>query len=161
MAKQKNKGYILVEAMVAITIIVTGLLGIFALLSQSLSLNRVIADRYVAAYLAAEGVEVVKNIIDNNIINGRAWNSGFADGDYEIDYQSASLGALQGRSVKFNGDSGRYGYADGDPTRFFRIIKIELLGGGEEIKINSVVNWKSRGEADFEINLEDRFFNWR
>ena len=61
-----TKGYVLVESVVAMTIVVVGLLGIFSLLSQSLSLNRVVGDRYVGTYLAAEGIEVVKNIIDNN-----------------------------------------------------------------------------------------------
>ncbi len=145
----------------AITIIVVGLLGIFSLLSQSLGLNRVVADRYVSSYLAAEGIEVVKNLIDNNIINNRAWNAGFNNGDFELAYNSVSLQPVEGKSLSFDKDNGRYGYGEGEPTRFFRTIRIELLGGGEEIKVNSVVRWISRGEADFEVDLEDRFFNWR
>lgn len=158
---KKNRGYIMVEALVAITIIVVGLLGIFALLSRSLSLNRVVADRYVGTYLAAEGIEIVKNLIDNNVINGRPWNTGISNGEFEVDYDDLSLGAVTGENLKFDPDTGRYDYSGGEQTRFARIINIELLGGGDEIKANSIVKWISRGEARFETNLEDRFFNWR
>lgn len=156
---RNNRGYILVEALVAITIIVVGLLGIFALLSRSLSLNRVVADRYTAAYLAVEGVEIIKNIIDNNLVNGRAWNTGLANGQFEVDYDDLALQAFANRPFQFN--DGRYGYITGQPTRFIRRIDVGFLGGGEEIKVNSVVSWVGRGDASFEINLEDRFFNWR
>ncbi|MFH1759098.1 MAG: hypothetical protein ABH822_00875 [Patescibacteria group bacterium] len=156
-----KNGYILVESVVAMTIVVVGLLGIFSLLSQSLSLNRVVGDRYVGTYLAAEGIEVAKNIIDNNIVNSRPWNAGFSNGSFEVDFDSLSLESNLNRYIKLDSPNGRYGYRDGADTRFKRTIKIELLGSGEEIKVNSVVKWLSRGEADFKVDLEDHFFNWR
>ncbi|MEK7182766.1 MAG: prepilin-type N-terminal cleavage/methylation domain-containing protein, partial [Patescibacteria group bacterium] len=57
-------GQTLVELMIAMSVMSVGLLGVFAVLSQSLGLNRVVANQYVAANLAAEGIEVVKNIAD-------------------------------------------------------------------------------------------------
>ena len=72
---RKNKGYILIEAIIAITIAVVGLLGIFSLLSRSLSLNRVVADRFVASYLVAESIEIVKNLVDNNRFSHRLFQS--------------------------------------------------------------------------------------
>ena len=54
----------MVEAMVAMSVIVIGLLGVFALSSNSISLNRVAADRYIAVNLANEGIELVKNLIE-------------------------------------------------------------------------------------------------
>ena len=159
-----NKGYILMEALVAMTIVAVGLLGIFSLLSRSLSLNRVVSDRYVAAYLSAEGIELVKNKIDNNVINRRAWNSGITDGDFEIDaYGNLDLNRVNGSQaslLRFDNDKGSYAYAGDKVTRFRRKVNIKLLGGGDELRVRSIVSWVGRGEADFEVVLEARFFNY-
>lgn len=147
--------------MIAITIVLVGLLGIFALLSRSLSLNRVVADRFVAAYLAAEGVEIVKNIVDNNVLSARPWNSDLQNGDYEADYRSSSLDNNQDRQLGFNQQTGVYGYGEPTSTNFKRLIRIETSGDGEEMVVKSKVNWITRGGGRFEINLEDHLFNWQ
>jgi len=152
------------EALVAMTIVAIGLLGIFSLLSRSLSLNRVVSDRYIAGYLSAEGIELVKNKIDNNVINRRAWNAGITNGDFEIDpYGNLTLNSISGRQaslLRFNSGNGRYSYAGDQVTRFRRRINIQLLGGGDELRVTSKVSWLGRGDSDFEVSLEDRFFNY-
>ena len=152
------------EAMVAMTIVAVGLLGIFSLLSRSLSLNRVVADRYVAAYLAAEGIELVKNKIDNNAINRRAWNAGITNGDFEIDaYSDLSLIPLSGSKaalLRFDNNRGSYGFAGNQETRFRRKVNIRLLDDGNQLKVTATVSWLGRGDADLEVVLEDRFFNY-
>ena len=160
--RMKNaNGYLLIESMIAITIVMVGLLGIFALLSRSLSLNRVVADRFVAAYLAAEGIEVVKNIIDNNLLAGRPWNAGVGNGSYEVDSDSDRLETNQGRNLSLNQVSGLYGYGEPQSTNFKRVIKIAVAKDGGEITVGSQVSWVTRGGGRFEINLEDHLFNWR
>lgn len=156
-----NFGYILVEAAVAITIILVGLLGIFALLSRSLSLNRVVSDRYVATYLAAEGIEVVKNIIDGNIIEGQPFNTGLSPGNFEVDFDDFALTTNLNRRLKFDPDKNLYNYDFGNNTPFVRIVSIDFLADGEELRVISTVSWISRGDAQFSVELEDRFFNWR
>lgn len=162
---QGNNGYILIESIVAITIVVIGLLGIFSLLSRSLSLNRVVADRFVAAYLAAEGIELVKNVIDNNILAGKPWNAGFSQGDHEADFRSSALEQNQNRLLRLNSVSGAYGYGESDATRIGRVIHITMVPDSEgiinEIIIGSSVNWTTRGGGKFHINLEEHIFNWR
>jgi len=164
----KEKGYVLLESMVAITMVTVGLLGIFALLSRSLSLNRVVADRYVAAYLAAEGLELVKNIIDNNLVQERPWNEGVTSGQYEIDFESGRLTACgspcAARFFYFDPQTKTYSYEsrpESRETRFERVVKIALTADGEEVRVNSAVNWTTRGGGRFLVNLEDHFFNWR
>ncbi|MBI2506531.1 MAG: hypothetical protein HYW00_00070, partial [Candidatus Colwellbacteria bacterium] len=44
--------------MIAMSVMSVGLLSVFAVLSQSLGLNRVVAEQYIASNLAAEGIEV-------------------------------------------------------------------------------------------------------
>ncbi len=158
---QQNKGYILIESIVAITIVVVGLLGIFSLLSRSLSLNRVVADQFVAAYLAAEGIELVKNVIDNNILAGKPWNVGLSAGDYEADFHSSALEANQNRLLRLNPVKGAYGYGESDATRIGRVIHLAIAPDGNEITIGSRVHWITRGGGKFNINVEEHVFNWR
>lgn len=148
------------ESLIAITIATVGLLGMFSLLSRSLSLTRVISDRYVAANLAGEGIEVVKNLIDNNILAARPWNQGLGSGIYEVEYDSGLL-PYAGRALVFNSTAGFYSYSGaGRETNFRREVAIERIGA-DEIRVNSKVRWTSRGGGEFETNLEDHFFNWQ
>lgn len=155
-----QRGQLLIEAMIAISIITVGILGVLALLSRSLTLNRVVADQYTATYLAAEGIEVVKNIIDTNIVNSRPWNAGLSDGFFEVDFESTALSSDQGRQIQFDAASGRFGYQGGSQTNYRRRIEIELIGA-DEVRVNSTVDWVTRGGGTFTLNVEDHFFNWR
>ena len=156
-----KKGEILIEAIVAIGILVIGILGPLVLLSRSIFLNRLTSDNYVAIYLAAEGIEVVKNIIDENIIAERPWNSGIGDGDYEVEYSSQSLAAYSdpGRKLKFNPSNNTYDYGGSVDTDFIRKISVQSFGP-DELVVNSEVFWRT-GSKQSSINLEDVFFNWR
>jgi len=161
---QENSGQLLIEAMVGISIATVGLLGIVGLVSRSASLNRVVSNQFIATYLASEGIEIAKNLIDNNIVQSNSWNSGFTTaGSFNIDYKSLNLQDVpfaENRALLFDPATGLYSYQKGDPTPFIRIINIEPIGS-DEIKVNSVVNWIDRGGAKFSVNLEDHFFNWR
>lgn len=154
-------GQTLVELMVAMSVMTIGLLGVFAVLSQSLGLNRVVADQYVAANLAAEGIEVVKNIADTNILKDQAWNSGLESGNFGVAYNSDTLNRdWANENLKFNSLAGLYGYGAGSPTSFRRTISITNLSPNE-IQVKSLVKWRGRAGTEFQIELEDRFFNWR
>ena len=156
-----NGGYILIESIVAITIVTVGLLGIFSLLSRSLSLNRVVADRFVASYLAAEGIELAKNIVDDNILAGKPWNDGLAQGSYEADYRDSALRPASGSFLRLDRDSGAYGYAEPDPTPFRRTITTDVSVDGEELTVGSRVDWTTRGGGKFSIYLEEHLLHWR
>lgn len=162
---KNQRGQMLVEVMVALSIILIGILAVFGLLSNSLSLNRVVADRYVGTYLAAEGIELVKNLIDKNAINNQPWNAGLNPGSYEMDYNDAALTPAPAvpTALLYDPVTGFYGYPpmSGNSTAFKRTIIIEWLGDGQEIKVTSRVNWTTRGGGNFTVDLEDRFYNWR
>lgn len=168
----KNQaGQMLAETMVALTMIVIGLLGLLSLLSYAISLNKVIADQYVAAYLAAEGIEVVKNILDGKVADGNGF--GLGNGYFEVDWGSSSPSFVastkeeaknSARFLTFNPLTKRYSYQSGSDlkeTPFKRIIYLQQFANPEKVVVNSIVFWKTKGSGVFEINLEDAFFNWR
>ena len=158
----------MVEALIAITIATVGLLGIFTLVSRSLSLNRVVADQLIATYLSEEGIEIVKNIIDSNKGNGKLWNDGLkvnAATDYSPQYDDKKLNAAEFQlgPLLYDADKG-YGYKDGTATAFKRKVTLTpIIRGGtvNEYQVNSLVEWTSRGGGIFSINIEDHFYNWR
>ena len=182
MKKQSNfdydgqAGQAMVEAMVAMSVIVVGLLGAFALSSSSIGLNRTAADRYIAVNLAGEGIELVKNIIDQNIMlvvpDNVAWNAGVSPGNYEIDYNDSGLKSVNGdeRTLFFSEKrSDYYAYDDGDldpiiyaetKQKIKRIIKIENISL-EHIKVTSTVSWNDKNGSRLSFFVEDHFYDFK
>src|ERR1700735_4498251 len=87
-----RSGQSLVEVMIALSILVVGLLGILALLSQSLYISKNLSYQVTATYLASEGIELAENIIEHDVYQhlagqGTGWDTAFgAGGDFELDY---------------------------------------------------------------------------
>ncbi len=161
-----RRGMIIVELMVALSVLMVGLIAILTLLNRSLALTRAITENYAATYLAAEGVEVVKNLVDGNHLQGKIWGDGFGGGGtFEVVYDSATLSSDLGRFLSFDPTTHLYGYAGGDITPFKRRVEVSFFdndgdGVGEEMKVNSVVLWQGPGGL-LQINLEDHFYKWR
>ncbi|KKR88939.1 MAG: hypothetical protein UU85_C0001G0131 [Candidatus Wolfebacteria bacterium GW2011_GWA2_42_10] len=159
MTNSNEKGYLLIEAMVAATLLIVGFLGVLGLVSQSLGLSRFVSDEFAANYLAMEGVEVVKNLIDANTIKNQPWNQGFSSEKcYEIDYNTSDIGSAT--EVRCPDASSNFISISGKTTPFKRTVHIVPVSA-DEIKVNSIVKWSGRGGGKFEINMEDHFFNWR
>ncbi len=173
---KENSGQVLVETMVALTMVTIGLLGILSLLSYSIGLNKVVSDQYVASYIAAEGIEIVKNIIDNNVVSGNPYNTGLdSPGNYIADYKSTSLTPVDSTNnvpLRFDncsslGATMKYAYIQdcicvntAAQTSFKRTINISYYDINEMI-VKSTVDWTSRGGITGEIVVEDHFYNWR
>ena len=155
------KGQTLVELMIAMSVMAIGFLAVFAVLSQTLGMNKITANQYAAAYLAAEGIEIVKNISDSNVVRGDVWNAGLAKGRFGIQYNGESLNPdWANQPLNFNPDTGIYSYdVGGTPTNFVRTITINNINPNE-IRVNSEVRWRDRGGVELSINLEDRLFDW-
>jgi len=174
----------MIESLVGITIATVALLGVLTLLSQSIGANKDVTSEFIATYLAAEGIEITKNIIDTNCARGggggRVWNTGVRQGSYEFEYDTTanSGGQLPGLRIDidpsgksssplyYDSVSGLYSYdPSGTPTSFKRTIQIRVdpsgLGTNVELGIVSVVEWALRGGDTEEVVMEDHFFNWR
>ncbi|HMB17611.1 MAG TPA: hypothetical protein VKO61_01735 [Candidatus Paceibacterota bacterium] len=165
--KKEEKGSMMIEAVVGLTLVTVGLLGIFNLVTNSIRTNRAAGYRFIASNLAAEGVEITKSIIDTNIAQGRPWNQYLSEDNYEFSYDSFMdndtnyndlwLGLSEPEYLKLDGD--RYQYNSGDETIFKR--KISIDNESEDIiRVNSIVSWEENGEVK-KINVEDHFYNWR
>jgi hypothetical protein len=164
---KKESGQILIETMVALTMVTIGLLGMLNLLSSSIGLNKVVSDQYVASYLASEGIEIVKNIIDNNVAVPDSYNIGLStEGNYLVDYNSDALLTYDDKALWFDGGGTmKYTYnpifnANASLTPFKRVINISYEGE-DLMLVKSTVTWTTRGGGNFNVALEDHFYNWR
>lgn len=166
---KNKKGSLMVELMVTASLIMIGLIGIFSLLIHSTSMNKDVVHRFEATYLATEGIEIMKNIIDTDVAipGGVFFNSTLASGqNYEVQYDTnkENLREIFGSStiplqLDLAGATGLYTYNNiGIKTPYTRTIVVQ--GGGDTMTIKSEVAWEVDGERNV-VNLEEIFQNWR
>lgn len=171
-----SNGQLMIEAMVAISLMMIGMLGAFGVLSQSLGLNRIAVDQYIAANLASEGIEIVRNFIDYDYLQGNLFGESVLearDKKCVVDYKTEPgdwSGKCSGESknlpnIAFNEESQKYGYGTGfsKQTSLRRYVDIgfDTENGADIIEVISTVEWVGRGGIDFNISVEDKFYNWR
>jgi hypothetical protein len=169
LSRASRKGQSLIEVIVAITVLTVGFLGISSLLSRSLALNRVTANEVTATYLAAEGVEIAKNLIDHDVYGESSgqtagWGACFGNGgDFELDYTTAdcrTLASFAGDPLWYHAGTHLYDYSanGGTATSFTRMIRVAT--NGDEITVTAEVLWTGFGGSPGSINLEDHFYKW-
>jgi len=169
--KKKQKAFTLVEVLIAISILVVGILSGFILITKVLYNTAVIQDRLTASSLAQEGIELVRQVRDSNllqIMNGGSagWKDGLVDGSYTIESKAgsgqpitlSSVDEGEGSNFFYNDDTKIYNYTTGEPTTFNREIKITTINN-DEIRVESIMKWKTR-TIDFNLTVEDHLFNW-
>jgi Prokaryotic N-terminal methylation motif len=170
----KHSGQTIIEVMVAMFVLTTGFLGITSLLAQSLSISKNLSNQTTATYLAAEGVELVKNVIDHDMYQhlaglGTGWGTAFgAGGDFQMDYSTCNNLANPAAPcnpppytavpLSYDVNSHLYSYSGSIPTNFTRKITVTPIGAAE-IAVFSKVSWLV-GSATQSITLEDHFYNW-
>ena len=72
----KNKGFTLVETLVAITILLIAIAGPLTIAAKGLNGAFYARDQIIAYYLAQEGIEYVRNVRDTNSLNHLNWITG-------------------------------------------------------------------------------------
>jgi type II secretory pathway pseudopilin PulG len=113
-----TKGFTLVEVIVAIFLLTVGIIGVSALITSTISSATHSSQKLVAAYLAQEGIEIVRNIRDTNWIEqvtnpAIPWDEGIPEGSWEADYTSETLdNSYTGKFLNI-GSNGFYHYSGG------------------------------------------------
>ena len=164
--KYKTKrGQSLIEAIVALGVLTMGFLGIVSVLSKSFFYEKNISNTMTATYLASEGIEVIKNIIDNASSTNGTWYACLQNGaSYEVDHQTNCNSPISsyysGNYLRFDNSTNLYSYdSSASPTIFLRDIKIDI--SGDELTVNSIVSWSNGVFSNQSIDMEDHFYNWK
>jgi prepilin-type N-terminal cleavage/methylation domain-containing protein len=169
-----QKGYTLIELMVAVVILGLGITGSLFLLNQTLRNTSVVKNNFIATYLASEGVEIVRNIRDTNWRDGKVkqdgsandWRSGLVIGvvchsvaNCGVDFDTTGLQAGVGATfLKF--DSGQYHYEGGLNTLFTRKVSVEDLVAPHSLRIVSTISWTEKGIPKSRV-IEEHLYNWK
>lgn len=161
-----NKGFTFIEIIVAISVMTVGILGIYALVPEAVSIIADNTDRFTAAQLAREAIEVVRNIRDSNWLSNSAWDQDLDAGtNYGAQYNGDSLIAGYGDDFLHLNSSGFYGYggqfsysADGADTKFKREV---ILTDIDSSTLNVKVQIFKGGETLPFFELEENLHSWR
>ena len=140
--RRKERGFTLVETLIAIFILLLAITGPMSVAYQSVKFVRLAADRSVATQLAQDAMEYIVAKKNFNIASGDDWmndlypakckSGGASDKGCTIDtsFQLDDVNAVQKCTgpngcppLQHNGDY--YGYNGGADTKFTRTITIE------------------------------------
>jgi prepilin-type N-terminal cleavage/methylation domain-containing protein len=158
---KKQKGFSFMEVMTAMFVVSVGLVTVISLFAKGLINSAIDRDRIVAAGLAQEGLEIVKNIRDNKLaIPGNADGFGVfpARNDCRVNYDTTVLD----NSVCFANannpethfslalSGGNYTFTSG-VQKFSRYVNIDFHSSGvgsPYANVTSIVYWKSDYATD-------------
>src|SRR3989344_2041677 len=74
----KNKGFTIIESLIAITILLVAIAGTGSAIQTGISSYIYSKEQTIAFYLAQEGFEQIRNIRDENKLNNRNWLTGLS-----------------------------------------------------------------------------------
>lgn len=160
-----NKGFTLLEVLAALFIMMMGVLGIFGLISRTVTFDSSVNSQLVASYLSQEGLELVRNMRDANLLKIHkipewegAWNDGLTAcaGGCGADYNDATLSGLQNTVLKLN--NGFYTYDAGNDTIFKRVITIDSATT-DFLKVSVDVSWTDRENPRHVLGVTE-LYNW-
>jgi type II secretory pathway pseudopilin PulG len=163
--KVNKSGFSLVEILVVIMFIGIGLVGVLSFFSSSLRSNADAKNELIAAGLAQEGTELVRNIRDYNKLNGNSWyNNLFSNPTAgaslcdSVDYSSFDSSSpffhkcyngLGRTYVCLNGGGRYYQCTNGnlektDFSRTIGIVRNGDLNSGGSLSVTCTVTWNDR-----------------
>lgn len=155
------------EIIIAIGVIITALVASVNLISYSISSTRLSRSRITAQGLAQEGLEIVRNIRDNNWLSYKRkvsnWRDELLMGDRRVEYDKSQL-LPYNTDTLMRDSNGFYFYQDQGvrtgsvTTPFQRRINIEYIDDNQ-IKITSEITWQEYGRNN-SLKVETRLYNW-
>ncbi len=152
------KGFTLVELIITIALLSFGIIGIYGVFHPVSLVTANFSLHTTADYLTQEGIEIVENVRDNNILQNKVWSTGLSNctAGCQLDYKTGTsleapmdaLQAFSGAFLNINSD-GFYSYGAGTPTRFQRKITITKPSASstDVLKVDVLVIWNYNGKS--------------
>lgn len=144
----KRRGFTLIEALIAISILVISIAGPITIASKGLSSAMFARDQVTAFYLAQEAIEFIRNKRDENNIKNSNWLAGF---ETCLNGTSCIIDAKNGKInncpddicpvIKYDKNTGFYDYSNnGKDSMFTRKIMLTTIDS-KEIKVEVALSW--------------------
>jgi|WetSurMetagenome_2_1015567.scaffolds.fasta_scaffold188251_2 prepilin-type N-terminal cleavage/methylation domain-containing protein len=170
-----KKGFTLIELMGAIVVISIGVAAALRVMPSIISDTTVNVSRVTAAFLAQEGIEIIRNIKDTNWLQinngeGQSWDHGFGGcgvaSPCEVDYYCVTTDSPipsyhdcfrnYGNYLKLDSNN-FYNYTSGSNTKFKR--KIIIQSEGQDIIVTVEVFWQDRGK-NYNFLAKEKLYEW-
>jgi len=174
-----ERGFTVLESIVAIMVLSLSISGAFSAVQQSLSQAIIAKDEIKAFYLAQEAIEIIRNKRDGNqlakIFGSGSWLDGITSvcpfstavikNTCRVDanpipptitYCGSSWGSCP--YLRQNQSTFLYNYTSGNTTNFKREIQLESINANE-ISVTVRVSW-TKGIISREFKVKTHLFNW-
>lgn len=162
-----NRGFTLLELTIAVFVLIVAVTGTYSFFSSIIVVTSTASSRLTAAYLAQEGIEIVRNIRDTEWLNDSSWDDirnhfSICSLGCEVDYKTGTVGettALRSFQNNYLGidTDGFYNYYTGSPSIFKR--KVTVVSAETTLQISVLVMWKDRGK-DYSFIAEETLYDW-
>jgi|SRR3989344_3406218 len=158
-----QRGFTLLESMVAIAIFSIGISTAVFVITQSISVGTRTKNKIIAANLTQEGIEVVRNIRDRNWLAGRPWTDGIdalTDACFQYDSDNVmgffiDTSCSSGANLSFDG---AHYVQTVSPAQFSRTVNTELIiGPPDQLKVSVTTTCG----VSCGITAEDFLYNWK
>lgn len=185
--KHKNRGFTLIETLVAVSLLSIAIVAPMSLVSKSLTTAYYARDQVIAIHLAQEIIETIRHIRDHNILltalgtptdiladipvgqrfiidtrNDQIWN--------EADWSTCSGGQVP--PLKTDGlfyGHGQFpcnleesGWTESPFTRYAEAVAVASDEGGvpQEIRISMTVSWKTGAFQTRSVTISENLYRW-
>lgn len=136
-----GKGFSLIEVLFSLAVFFIGIVSILALMISNTKTEILSKDQLIASQLVQEGIELVRNLVDNEyvITPGQSYcvdylvNSTDPSGHFSVAADNQSYRLYQ-KNGFFSHDN------SGSPTKFYRKIEVSSPNAGQTL-IRATVFW--------------------
>lgn len=147
---KQSRGFSFGESLLATFVLAVGLLIVVKLFEVSISKSLFLRDATIASELAQEGLELVRNVRDNDFVAGGTGFASFSNNKHcYIAINSTSLNCFSsqdGTSQYYLTYSGEQYVATSSSSRFRRYIYIDYTSGDDaQAVVKSFVVWGGAG----------------
>lgn len=151
--KTVRRGFSLIEVLVTLLILTISITGVTFLMTKNIASVQNSKNQIIAAMLAQEGIELVRNLKDNE------------DPSHPL---TASVNCMISRTMTAidcspndkrlglnSGAQGFYEHGAGSPTKFFRRVDIEIDGslGNPSTRVITVTSYVTWNNVGFNFSL--------
>lgn len=186
----KNKGFTLVESLVAISIFTMSILSVLNILSNGIADTGYAKKKILAGYLAQEGIEEIRNIRDTFMLYSGSGPAGwaafkgyvmpvcttssgfdgcfFSDDDISFD-PSVSMPVTQDtifacsvaqKCGSYTYQNGVYRVGGSGPNSGLTPKIIVTNITADEVMVTSTISWTQPGSGVHNVSFSENLYNW-
>lgn len=172
-----ERGFTLVETLIAISLLTTAIVTPMALATQSLSVSYYARDQIAAFHFGQEAIEAVRSIRDGNILTNA--RSGTNDIDllagipigapFTIDTRTNAVAECAATCPPLQTDDVLFGYENSTPgwrnTIFTRTVTVDRVspadGPPDEVQVSVLIEWRSNAlGAIRSFTIHENMYRW-